>query len=112
MNGTLQALLIGIAAGGTVGACSGLLLALMQSWSKDLRDARLRRRGHPLPSDRVFARHYILAVALVGAGVAGWFVGVAGLPLLPAALGTLVLPALRLILLIAEWCYTILASRG
>lgn len=111
MNGTLPTVLLGTVTGASVGAGSGLLLALMQSWSKDLRDMRLRRRGHPLPSDRVFARHYIPLIALAGAGVAGYLVGAAGRPLVPAALASLVLPAIRLVVLLVECVCTALFGK-
>lgn len=95
----MEELLIGMVGGIVCGALSGFLLSLFMWWGQDLRDARLRAAGMPLPSDRVFpAYHWPFA----GLGVLHmiFLAYLLDIPPLWAALSIFVIPALFLPVLV------------
>jgi hypothetical protein len=103
----MEPVVIALAGGAVSGAVAGLFLSVLDSWGKNLRDAGLRARRLPLPSDRVpAAYHWPLAVlgALHGALLAGL-----GVPPLWAALSVFVIPALYAVFLVLAAPFALLA---
>jgi hypothetical protein len=103
----MQNALIGLAGGAVSGALAGFLVSLLRWWEKDLRDARSRAAGLPLPSDRVFV-HYHWPFAALGASLATILVMAKGSSPLPAALTILAFPAACLVLLALSALFTLL----
>ena len=50
--------MLSILVGAIVGLLVGLLLNTLEIWRKDRRDARLRKNGLPLPSDRIDPKYH------------------------------------------------------
>jgi hypothetical protein len=89
------------------GALAGFLLSVLDGWGKDLRDAGLRARRLPLPSDRVpAAYHWPLAVL---GGLHGALLTGLGVPPLWAALSVFVIPALYFVFLALAAPFALLA---
>jgi hypothetical protein len=67
---TLISLAAGVLAGAAAGGLVGFLYSYLRWWGMDCRDLVLRRRGHPLPKDRVFRLyhwHFLVAGGVLGA---------------------------------------------
>lgn len=91
----MERALTGFAAGAVGGVLAGLLLSLLVWWGKDLRDARLKAAGIPLPSDRVFPAYH-WPIAALGA-LQGTIIAVASdVSPIWAALSIFAIPALFL----------------
>lgn len=89
----MERALVAFGGGAVVGALGGgLLIPVLSSMSKDLRDRRLHAAGMRGPSDRVTVRHHWL-LAVVGALQATALVQAVHVPTSWAVLSVLVYPA-------------------
>lgn len=100
----MQTIAIGLVAGVLCGAVAGLLIGLMQVWSRGLRDSRLSARGHPLPRDRVFTSFHTPGAILGGlhGAAVSWFV-----PLGWVLASIFLLPATALVVLLIDGIFTL-----